>query len=132
MNGSIWWFDVFRCLKTGNTRQWRGSALAVRGGIGTIHGNWNTPIPLDSFPAFESGEVVVDRVFRIGVEMVIRDRDLREDISASWFSFLRLTPTGGTVAAVIPHHLLTLAWGMRTHGRQPFQGVKRFQFLAVF
>ena len=34
-------------------------------------------MPFDSFPVFESGEIVVDRVVRIGVEMVIRDRNLK-------------------------------------------------------
>jgi len=29
------------------------------------------------FPVFESGEIVVDRIVRIGVEMIIRDRNLR-------------------------------------------------------
>ena len=46
-------------------------------GTGTIHRNSGTPIPFDPFPVFESGEIVIDRVFRIGVEMVIRDPNLR-------------------------------------------------------
>jgi hypothetical protein len=32
--------------------------------------------PLQSLPYFESGGIVIDRVLRIGVEMVIRDRCL--------------------------------------------------------
>ena len=40
-------------------------------GSGTIHGNSGAPIPLDPFPVFESGEIVIDRVFRIGAEIVI-------------------------------------------------------------
>ena len=38
------------------------------------------------------------------------------------------TTTNVTVIAIIPHHLFTLARDMRTHDRQPFQGVKDLLF----
>jgi hypothetical protein len=34
------------------------------------------PFPFHPFPVFESGEIVIGRVFRIGVEMIIQDRNL--------------------------------------------------------
>jgi hypothetical protein len=43
----------------------------------SIQGNSRTPTPFDPFTVFESGEIVIDRVFRISVEMVIPDRNLR-------------------------------------------------------
>ena len=36
-----------------------------------------------------------------------------------------------SVVAVIPHHLFTLARDMRTHGRQPLQGVKSLLFFVA-
>ena len=53
------------------------SVLLVRGETGAIHRNSGAAIPLDTLPVSESAEVVIDRVFRIGVEVVILDRDSR-------------------------------------------------------
>ncbi|MEE9176033.1 MAG: hypothetical protein V3U19_07650 [Thermodesulfobacteriota bacterium] len=39
----------------------------MRAGTGTIYGNSGARIPLDPFPVFELGEIVIDRVFRIRV-----------------------------------------------------------------
>jgi hypothetical protein len=47
------------------------SVLLVRGGTGAIHRSSGAAIPFDIFPVFESAEVVIDRVFRISVQIVI-------------------------------------------------------------
>lgn len=52
------------------------SVLLVRGEIRDIHLNSGAQIPFDIFPVFESAEVVIDRVFRICVEVVLGVRDL--------------------------------------------------------
>ena len=66
----------FGCLKTGDSRPWRGSMRVVRAGSGTIHGNSSAPTPFDPLRLFESGEIVIDSVFRICVEVVLGVRDL--------------------------------------------------------
>jgi len=51
--------------------QERGYETVVRGcpRLGdldwTIHGNSGTPIPFHPFPVFESGEIVIDRLFTL-------------------------------------------------------------------
>ena len=66
----------FGCLKTGDSTPWRGSMRVVRAGSGTIHGNSSAPAPFDPLRLFESGEIVIDSVFRICVEVVLGVRDL--------------------------------------------------------
>ena len=48
----------------------------VRAGSGTIHGNSSAPTPFDPMRLLESGEMVIDSVFRICLEVVLGVRDL--------------------------------------------------------
>ena len=52
------------------------SVLVVRAGSGTIHLNSGAPTPFDPLCLFESGEIVIDRVVRICVEVVLGVWDL--------------------------------------------------------
>jgi len=49
------------------------SALLVRSETGAIHRNSGAAIPFDILPDLKSAEVVIDRIFRIGVGLVIAE-----------------------------------------------------------
>jgi len=52
-----------------------GSGL-LRAGPGNIAANSGAPTLVDPCPLFESGEITIDRVFRICMEVVVEGRDL--------------------------------------------------------
>ena len=66
----------FGCLKTGDSRPWRGSMRVLRAGSKTIHENSSAPTPFDPLCLFESREIVIDRGVRICVEVVLGVWDL--------------------------------------------------------
>jgi hypothetical protein len=52
-------------------------------------------------------------------------------MTPSCFYLFRFTSGNITVAAIVADYLLSLIGEVRTHGRQPFQGVKDLLLLAA-
>ena len=48
----------------------------LRAGIAPLAVNPGAPIPVDPFTLFESGKIIIDRVFRICMQGVVEGRDL--------------------------------------------------------
>ena len=48
----------------------------LRAGIARLAVNLGAPIPVDPFTLFESGEIIIDGVFRICIHGVVEGRDL--------------------------------------------------------
>jgi len=58
-------------------------------------------------------------------------RNLNEYQAFTQFQLAPFSPGDVTVVAVVTNHLFSLVWDMRTHGREPFKGIKDF-FLFLF
>ena len=70
-----------RCCSVVQNRGYETVVMGARvseTGKGTIYRNSGTSIPFDSFPVFESGEIVIGRVFRSCVQVVVGDRNLND------------------------------------------------------
>ena len=87
MNDNIWWIDVF-----GLSPDW-GYMTRVRRCQRCADREWDHSWKL---VAFESGEIVSDRLLRICVLVVIRDRDSKELIVADVLIDEEFKPTSMT------------------------------------
>lgn len=70
LNVVAWGFSTAPGINAENHAE--TSLLLLRARTGNIPANSGAPIPLDPFPLFESGETIIDGVFRIFLQVVLR------------------------------------------------------------
>jgi hypothetical protein len=67
--------EIWRTAGFGAEARGEGSLTLLPAGTGNIAGNSYAPIPVDSFPLLESGEIIIVGLFRSCMQGVVGGQD---------------------------------------------------------